>query len=251
MRKKFAAISVFMLICVMLCSCFSEESSISDSKTENNDTNSTFTFPLKENGYPDTNYITVNGDPYSTQVRNRDTNPAEVIEVCVENKSDNVIIVLPQCVNILKWVVEEVDESLELVESRMYLADSNSEYNKEGDSPYLCEFTFAVTNPEQLGKIVFKLVNVDSSIDPDGYYTLTISLIENHKSRGRGPDKLSVHSSSPAFVVSTCSSIRRTAFYANFLLAASTTWPTSTDVVTLPTPPGTGVIASTIGSTSS
>lgn len=37
-------------------------------------------------------------------------------------------------------------------------------------------------------------------------------------------------------------------FYANFLLAASTTWPTSTEVVTLPTPPGTGVIASTIGS---
>ena len=34
-----------------------------------------------------------------------------------------------------------------------------------------------------------------------------------------------------------------------FLAAASTTWLTSTEVVTLPTPPGTGVIASTIGST--
>ena len=33
-----------------------------------------------------------------------------------------------------------------------------------------------------------------------------------------------------------------------FLMAASTTWPTRTDVVTDPTPPGTGVIASTIGS---
>ena len=32
-------------------------------------------------------------------------------------------------------------------------------------------------------------------------------------------------------------------------IAASTTCPTRTDVVTLPTPPGTGVIASTIGST--
>ena len=35
----------------------------------------------------------------------------------------------------------------------------------------------------------------------------------------------------------------------NVLIAASTTCPTRTDVVTLPTPPGTGVIASTIGST--
>ena len=34
-----------------------------------------------------------------------------------------------------------------------------------------------------------------------------------------------------------------------FFAAASTTWLTSTEVVTLPTPPGTGVIASTIGST--
>ena len=39
--------------------------------------------------------------------------------------------------------------------------------------------------------------------------------------------------------------------YASVLAAASTTWPTSTEVVTLPTPPGTGVMASTIGSTSS
>ena len=38
-------------------------------------------------------------------------------------------------------------------------------------------------------------------------------------------------------------------YYAYFLIAASTTCPTSTEVVTLPTPPGTGVIASTIGST--
>lgn len=37
--------------------------------------------------------------------------------------------------------------------------------------------------------------------------------------------------------------------YAYFLIAASTTCPTRTEVVTLPTPPGTGVIASTIGST--
>ncbi len=34
-----------------------------------------------------------------------------------------------------------------------------------------------------------------------------------------------------------------------FLMAASTTWPTSTEVVTLPTPPGTGVMASTMDST--
>ena len=33
--------------------------------------------------------------------------------------------------------------------------------------------------------------------------------------------------------------------------AASTTWPMRTEVVTLPTPPGTGVMASTMGSTSS
>ena len=33
--------------------------------------------------------------------------------------------------------------------------------------------------------------------------------------------------------------------------AASTTWPTSTEVVTVPTPPGTGVTASTMGSASS
>ena len=38
-------------------------------------------------------------------------------------------------------------------------------------------------------------------------------------------------------------------FYFVFLIAASTTCPTSTEVVTLPTPPGTGVMASTIGST--
>ena len=41
--------------------------------------------------------------------------------------------------------------------------------------------------------------------------------------------------------------------YANYAftlrIAASTTCPTRTEVVTLPTPPGTGVIASTIGST--
>lgn len=37
--------------------------------------------------------------------------------------------------------------------------------------------------------------------------------------------------------------------YANFLMAASTTCPTRTEVVTLPTPPGTGVMESTMGST--
>ena len=40
-------------------------------------------------------------------------------------------------------------------------------------------------------------------------------------------------------------------FYARVRLAASTTWLISTLVVTLPTPPGTGVMASTMGSTSS
>ena len=38
-------------------------------------------------------------------------------------------------------------------------------------------------------------------------------------------------------------------YASSVLAAASTTCPTSTEVVTLPTPPGTGVIASTIGST--
>ena len=48
-------------------------------------------------------------------------------------------------------------------------------------------------------------------------------------------------------IIKTLNKIR---FYKYFLFAASTTWPTSTEVVTLPTPPGTGVMASTIGSTS-
>ena len=49
--------------------------------------------------------------------------------------------------------------------------------------------------------------------------------------------------------------IKRLLFYSSiiryslaFLTAACTTWPTSTEVVTVPTPPGTGVMASTTGS---
>ena len=37
--------------------------------------------------------------------------------------------------------------------------------------------------------------------------------------------------------------------HSSVLAAASTTWPTSIEVVTLPTPPGTGVMAATTGST--
>lgn len=50
----------------------------------------------------------------------------------------------------------------------------------------------------------------------------------------------------------TCYSNTRLFTQRNYLFAfsaASTTWPTSTEVVTLPTPPGTGVMASTMGST--
>ena len=51
--------------------------------------------------------------------------------------------------------------------------------------------------------------------------------------------------------------IKRLLFYSSiiryspaFFAAACTTWPTSTEVVTVPTPPGTGVMASTTGSAS-
>lgn len=40
------------------------------------------------------------------------------------------------------------------------------------------EFVFAVTNPKQMEKVVFELVNVDNSIDPEGYYTLTIAFVD-------------------------------------------------------------------------
>ena len=116
----------------MLCSCFSGELSGPDSKTEASGSNSASTFPLKEDGYPDADYITVNGEPYLTQVKNRDTNPEEILEIRLENTSDSVIIVLPQCASILKWTAEEVDENLELVESRIYLPDSGREYKKKG-----------------------------------------------------------------------------------------------------------------------
>ncbi len=176
MWKKIVAVSTWMSICAMLCSCFSGELSEPDSKTEASGSNSASTFPLKEDGYPEADYITVNGEPYLTQVKNRDTNPEEILEIRLENTSDSVIIVLPQCASILKWTAEEVDENLELVESRIYLPDSGREYKKEGESPYLYEFTFAVKDPQQAGNIVFKLVNVDSSVDPDGYYTLTAAI---------------------------------------------------------------------------
>ena len=48
-----------------------------------------------------------------------------------------------------------------------------------------------------------------------------------------------------------CLFLLLSSFYFTVLIAASTTCPTSTDVVTAPTPPGTGVIAPTMGSTSS
>lgn len=178
MCRKIVAILTFMGICMMFCSCSSNGFGFTDSKNENNDTISVSAFPLQENGYPDIDYITVNGEPYSTQVRNRDTNPEEVIEVSVENESDDVIIVLPQCVNILKWVVNDTDAGIELVESGKCLPAPDGEYNSEGDSPYLYEFVFSVTNPQRMGKIVFELVNIDSSIDPEGYYTLTITFVD-------------------------------------------------------------------------
>ena len=178
MRGKIVAILIFIVMCMMFCSCSSNEPGFADSKIENSDAISASTFPLKENGYPDVDYITVNGESYKTQVRNRDTNPEEVIEVSVEDKSNNVIIVLPQCVNILKWVVNDMDAGIELVENRKCLPNSNGEYNSEGDSPYLYEFVFAVTNPKQMEKVVFELVNVDNSIDPEGYYTLTIAFAD-------------------------------------------------------------------------
>ncbi len=43
---------------------------------------------------------------------------------------------------------------------------------------------------------------------------------------------------------------RRICYYDAAFSAASTTWLTSTEVVTVPTPPGTGVMASTTGSAS-
>lgn len=178
MRGKIVVILTFLVICMMFCSCSANEVSSTDSENETNNAIPTSTFPLQENGYPDIDYITINGEPYSTQVKDRDTNPEEVIEVSVENDADNVIIVLPQCVNILKWVVNDTGEGIELVESRKYSPDPNGEYDSEGDSPYLYEFVFSITNPQQMEKIVFNLVNVDSSVDPEGYYTLTIAFAD-------------------------------------------------------------------------
>lgn len=175
MRGKTVAMLMVIIICILLCSCTSEKASINDSEIEDSDAISAYPFPLKENGYPDVNYISVNGKAYLTQIGNRDTVAEEIIEVSNNDISDDVVIILPQCVNILKWNVKDSDTGVELLENKKTLPDLNGEYVVEGESPYLYEFVFAVTDRKQMEKIVFELVNVDSSVVPDCYYTLTLS----------------------------------------------------------------------------
>lgn len=135
-------------------------------------------FPMKENGYPDTDYVSINGELYLTQVSNRETISEEIIEVSIEDKDKEIVVVLPQCVNILKWVVKDCGIGIELIEQRRYFPSTNGEYGNEGESPYLYEFVFDVTEESQMDKVVFGLMNVDSAVSSEAYYTLTIKFAD-------------------------------------------------------------------------
>lgn len=174
MKKMKNILSLLSLICI-LCSCTTKDKGLSNYGMEISDIVSKF--PVQENGYPDNNYISVNGKTYSIQVKNRDSIREETIELTIDNKSEYLTIVLPQCVNILKWVVEDDIVGAELNKSAVCISGLNDKYQFEGGSPYLYVFEFAIVDLQQLEEIVFRLVNVDDAVDERSYYELTIDFI--------------------------------------------------------------------------
>lgn len=115
-------------------------------------------FPLDDKGYPKNNLVIINDKTYPLELVGESHMGSE-IEVKMDQDSDIVEIVLPQCLPINYWSFDE-KEYLNLVSYSMIDFPIKNENMLEGPSPAVQKFVLNVAR-EETSEILLKWSNVD------------------------------------------------------------------------------------------
>ncbi len=128
-------------------------------------------FPLYENGYPNTDYISVDAQTYKVLTSMHRAISDEKIQVTYSG--DEFTIMIPQGDPQLKWKVEKEIPGAEITCQSRRLPDENGIYDLEDRSPYIYTYIVEVYDHNRFDEMLFILEN----IDPDrnrNYYELTL-----------------------------------------------------------------------------